>query len=482
MPRIICPFCTHTHDMTRLECPEHPDDANFKIPRKYVDDYRRTPPLWLMTIGFSKHGKTTYLATLTMMLERLGDVIPDVWYWTMDAFTFDEVRKMRKEMREGHTVGPTQTGEPLRPLLFQINNMPTIPSRCLVLYDVAGEHFDDFGGIEKQAANMRQVNTAWFLVSLPDLQKGTKRIYELFMVYLTGLQQIGVDYRGWNIIVVYTKADSHQFGSDYEPAKKVDDYIRDDPLHKLSPDHTFGPSEVDEDVTDIDASFFENYVDDMREISDVLEQYTVKNVSGGNAFVAAVRNNGMNLVFSATSALGQSPRVGSKTIDFAVTPRRVIDALLWALQLEAPNRDSKIRLLVDTSAKTVDLFEEGMVAQVWEALSDHGEVSTYLLGQSKATSAEGQPPPTQAPKRARPRLVGPLLDVLRPKPEPKLVILTTGPIYDLGEYNSALGRKSILLLKVENDFATSWRNTRMLRLGDDPSVVIEDLKTLPIEE
>lgn len=467
MPRIICPFCPHMHDTSTLRCPDHPDDTNYRIPLEYINDYQRKPPLWLMTLGFSKHGKTTFLSTLTMMLERLGDVMPGMWYWTLDSYTYNAVEAMRREMREGRQPQKTTLETKLRPLLFQVNDMPGIPSRCLVLYDVAGEAFDTFDGVEQRAANMKQVNTAWFLVSLPDLLDGTRRMADLFMVYLTGLRKLQIDFRGWNLIVVYTKADKHQFTGE------IDEYIDSDPLlAHIESAESSGRAELDLSL--------ESYVERMRRISGALERYTAEQVEGGNAFISAVRSNGMNLVFAVTSALGEDPPENGKLLR-SPRPHRVIDPLLWALQLEAPPVRSAFSLVVDANGDATSIYEQGLVEQVWKVLSDHGEVTTYYLGQSSPTASAEQAPPRAMPQHSHPRLAGPILDSALESPSAKVVLLTTGRIRDLDDYDTSPVRDRTLLIKVENDFPASWPNCRVLRSGDDPAIILEDLKNLSRE-
>lgn len=464
MPRIICPFCPHMHDTSTLRCPDHPDDPNYRIPLDYINDYQRKPPLWLMTLGFSKHGKTTFLSTLTMMLERLGDFMPGMWYWTLDSYTYDAVEAMRREMREGRQAEKTTLETKLRPLLFQVNDMPGIPSRCLVLYDAAGEAFDTFDGIEQRAANMKQVNTAWFLVSLPDLVAGTRRMADLFMVYLTGLRKLQVDFRGWNLIVVYTKADKHQFTGE------IDEYIDSDPLlaHIESAESS---GRVKFDLS------LESYVKEMRGMSAALERYTAEQVDGGKAFISAVRSNNMNLVFAVTSALGEDPPENGKLLQ-SPRPHRVIDPLLWALQLETLRVRPAFSLVVDAAGEATSIYEQGLVEQVWRVLSDQGEVTTYFLGQSSPTASAEQAPPRAMPEHSYPRLAGPILDAALESPSTVVVLLTTGRIGDLDDFSTSPVKDRTLLIKVGNDFATNWPNCRVLRSGDSPAILLQDLKIL----
>lgn len=73
MPRVTCPFCLQHHDTGSTPsfiCPKYQES----IPAPYIREHDTTTPLWLVTVGFSKHGKTTYLAALTLTLRHMSSV------------------------------------------------------------------------------------------------------------------------------------------------------------------------------------------------------------------------------------------------------------------------------------------------------------------------------------------------------------------------------------------------------------------------
>ncbi len=65
------------------------------MPTQYIKDYTKAPPLWLVTVGFSQHGKTTYLAALTLMLEKLSVPLEDVYVEQLDEYTNQAIRQMQ---------------------------------------------------------------------------------------------------------------------------------------------------------------------------------------------------------------------------------------------------------------------------------------------------------------------------------------------------------------------------------------------------
>ncbi len=455
MSRIICPFCLKPHDFrSSLECSEYSE----QVPAVYVNEYNRVPPMWLATVGFSQHGKTTYLAALTLMLKKgLPYVLPGVYYRPLDQYTVDEIRKMQSEAKFGKLPDSNKTGVS-RPLLFSVYNLPECGSRCLVMYDVAGEVYDSLGDISKYIPSIKEVNTTWFLVSLSDLEgdEQGKTIDELFYPYLSGMEEMRVDLNNRNLIVIYTKADKLTF----TPAIKS--YLRHDPFQGLT--------RPDMDVTKLPPFSFHEYVEEMQTISEQLEEYT-RRIPGGIAFINMVRAKGMNLVFSLTSALGQDSIDGR--LQENANRYRVLDPFLWAITLETPTSTKPVGLILDASRKSRSVYDKTLLLQVWDSLSDHGALTTYCLGQKTAVSQPGQQPPVSPPSVPRHRLIGPILE--NASPDTRFIVITTGHILDLADFYNTAWRDHLLLVTMGEDHQQDWPNVLVYRNGDDPMALVDAL-------
>lgn len=101
-----CPFCLRKHDYAKSRfCPNvksciNPEQSE-EIPDLYISQHSQVPPLWLLTVGFSRHGKTCYIAALTLMLENLYRVWPDATWFPLDDYTRDIIRDTRRQAIEG---------------------------------------------------------------------------------------------------------------------------------------------------------------------------------------------------------------------------------------------------------------------------------------------------------------------------------------------------------------------------------------------
>ena len=124
MAYVKCPFCLNMHNITAAsgyECPE----CNEHLPDEYVETYQDMHPIWLAMVGFPQHGKTTYLAALTLMLEDISRVWAKAFsHYLDDDYTRPKVIQMRQEVEKGRTKEPTQPAEPdakHKPLMVQMN-------------------------------------------------------------------------------------------------------------------------------------------------------------------------------------------------------------------------------------------------------------------------------------------------------------------------------------------------------------------------
>ncbi len=461
MARVLCPFCLTPHDFDKsLECTKY----NHEVPSVYIKDYRKVPPMWLATVGFSRHGKTTYLAALTMMLEEIPKVIDRMYYRPLDQYSADEIRTWRQEMREGKLAEANPVGVS-RPILFNVYDLPNAGSRCLVMYDVAGEIYNDLNAVAEYLPSLKQVNTTWFLVSLKDLQEdGEERsITELFNSYLSGMERMRANLQGRNLIVVYTKADALKLAK-ISPFKE---YYQADPFQALT--------SADADLSTFDQFSLDDYVNEMEHISDKLRDYTRRRVRGGAAFIRQVEQSGMNLVFSLTSALGEDPDKSGHLAAEAIR-YRVLDPFFWAITLERKTSSRELGLVLDASADSPSIYDGNFLPELWDMLSDQGELTTYQLGRLKIVSKPGQEPPKKTPRVPCHRLIGPVLEKL--PADSYLVVLSTGRILDLSDFSRTHWRDQILLISMGDDELQSWSHTLAYREDDDPSIIVDSLMRL----
>jgi hypothetical protein len=455
-----CPYCFSRHEPTT--CP----DVQETIPPKYIKEYDKVPPIWLVTVGFEKHGKTYYLAALTMILEELDRVWPGTTYRLLDLHTQSGVTEMRREAIEG--LDPKKTKETVpRPLFISVYDIPGDRSNCLVMYDMAGEIYRTISGDldEGYFKSLKAVRNIWFMVSLWDLDKGNNqtKINDLLTSYLDGMERLGWPLAGRNLIVVYTKGDKIFNQPEYNLPEEIKSYFENDPFRDLT--------NFSVPISEMPDFELEDYVEDMKKVSDQLEEYTRTHIRGGGAFINLARRNGLGLYFTLTSATGTSPIDGR--LQQEATRYRVLDPYLWAVHLNPPEVSRPISLVLDAATDCEPVYEKN-IADFADKLADYGDVVTYFMGQTHYVSVSGQYPPTSSPSKHRLKLIGPLLD--NADPQSYIVVLAAGKIHDLGDFANTPWADRLLLVAVGEDEYQPWSNMVIIRSNDSLSIALDEFQ------
>jgi len=466
MNPIKCPYCTHSLTTAVAQCPNCERD----LPKNYLRICQQAPPLWLVTAGFSGHGKTTYLSALTLKLENLGRKLDGTFYEYFDEYTHEVVRQKRREAQTGEQPPPSAVTEP-RPLYISLYQLPGNLNRTLVMYDIAGEVFTSLEAFQCYVHALPEVQTIWMQVSLSDLAEDAEgnTLPNLFQSYQSALLEHGAELSNHTVIVIYTKADTVDFPGE------VSDYLTEDPFLGLLAD---GPVER---MTDFSLS---EYVQGMEWLSNVLERFTDQHVPGGTAFINMIRGKGMQLHFCAVSALGQSPDPGLNRVLSETSSHRVLDPFFWTLWLSAPSEKrvgvksrGEVMLVLDASPESKALYEQQLAQPLWEALKERGYLAkTYYLGRSRVVSHQGQPPPSEPARRPLQRLIGPILEQ---SPSGLAVVVTTGAIRDLADFRATDWKGRLVLVSTDDEDESYWPLTFHYRVGDRPQAIVDLLAGNP---
>jgi hypothetical protein len=482
------------------------------VPRSYIDNYERSKPLWLATIGFSGHGKTSYLGSLSLLLDNADKFWKNSSVRYLDPYTTENIQDAHKIIYDRKVFEKTrkwgesnsETGNqvkkatnPPRPLLIKINAVPEFDSRCLVLYDAAGEYFETLTGIPDAISqssyikSLKAVRTIWFMVSLPDLaspeNRRSKSLRDLFDSYITGMERMGWDTKGRNLIVVYTKADKLK-NVEHVPSV-IRNYLFEDKYGPLVGKINYADPNTFYQGVEREKFDMNEYISKMEFISKELEEYT-KNLAGGSAFLNLAEDYGLKVYFTITSALGTDLQDGEAITNF--TSYRVLDPLLWALKLDAePPIPTTIKIILDTNYPAFETENKGASNPVYSLpfeflmpeLGKIGdEVITYYLGRNKSCAPSGQKPPAVAPKQKYPRLLRPLLSDL--ESNTLALIFTNGQIEDLDDFfdiESGLYDKwknRLFVVSLSKKYESPWRWTVDFNPRDQPDIIINQFRRM----
>jgi hypothetical protein len=464
MAKLACPYCHHVQIFDKEGACEN---CGNPVSRLFLKAVEKAPPVYLATVGFSQHGKTTYLDSLTTMVENLGKISDNSFHEYLDDHTFNEVRHMRWLVQNQRTPDSTDPQRKPLPLQIAIHNFLDNPVNTLITYDLGGEIFDAQSDIQRYAEPMQHAHTIWLFVSVNDLENPPpldswgqgrpflRSLSDLFSVYRAGMERLGVNLKGRNLLIVYTKADKIV----NKLPQRVREYIRNDPYFDIA---RLKFSETRHLRLDAYA-----YMQEILAISSELENWTY-DIEGGTPFINMVKQSGMNVQFTVTSSIGrQSDNTTDRMIEFR--RYRVLDPLIWAIMHnKAIGGDRPVALILDNQPTAAKVYANDLPYHIFEYMASLGNVSTYCLGHGTAVSGVNSRPPDSAPEEETPSLLGPILDNL-PSDALVLVVLDrpelakSGPvIFDLEDFNNADWRKRIAFLCFQ-DGLVKWERTRILQ-------------------
>ena len=300
-----------------------PECAQF-IPRLYVDEYKKYPPVVVSVIGHRAHGKTVALSTLYYTLARMnmGQYWPDFYLFPINDASLEVVFENAKSLDAGKLPPPNPKIFP-QPTLLQVNSIPIVDKgkATLLFYDTAGEAFLRTQDIGRYAGFVRRAKTVLFLVSIPQLRSAEDsssnpggELERLLYSYIQGMADMNADTRDQHLIIVYTCADALLPELDYWPTIKQ--YILEDDWSRLT-----NPTE---------------YVAQMYSVSDQLEKFTY-DVLHAQQFMSLAKSRFESINFSIVSALGAAPDESGQ-LAIKIKPRRILDPLFWTLERALPTR------------------------------------------------------------------------------------------------------------------------------------------------
>jgi hypothetical protein len=147
-----------------------------------------------------------------------------------------------------------------------------------------------------------------FLISVPDLEDPSGEIPKLLNTYVVGMRELGARTQDQHLVVVYTKAE--EMASRLNGWSDLRTY-----LVQSSADGLLAQTQ--------------GYVQQMHRVSGRLREFTQTELNA-EEFLHMADHNFASVTFSIISALGARPQ--RKQLLVGITPRRVLDPLLWMME------------------------------------------------------------------------------------------------------------------------------------------------------
>jgi double-GTPase-like protein len=320
---VICPI---TLERTPVEgIPPRCACCDEALPPLYLDEKQKLLPLPIQLFGLAGHGKTAYLAALTMALQRVNML----WEGFTATPATESSRRIVREFNVLYERGqlPPRTLPGARDCyLMLLNRVPKWMNAALMVRDCPGAAFQELPVDLREASYLLKGHLTLMLVSLPDLRDGYT-IDSLMTTLLSTLIANGVELERAKkqVVVVLTKADLLLEALPDDLAL----YVREDPIWQVARDESESKPFL---VQEMNA-----YLGAMEEISKRIKSWIWRQAAG-RTLVTLARDRNVEIRFSLVSATGSAPRAQDNTLPLGWEPSRVLDPLLWALELDSQRR------------------------------------------------------------------------------------------------------------------------------------------------
>lgn len=321
-----CPHCMNPLVQAYVWKPDFCGKCGGELPIQYTEGYYQNPPAFVQIFGWSGVGKTVYLYALTLMLVKMANVWPRYSYAALNDETQLKVSAINDLLTKGQLPEITKPGsEEL--YLIALRNIEHWGGRILVSRDCAGEVFQNMNVNIEETPYLKQASTTFMMIGPQgDISNAYGRSCDqLLNNYINTLVAAGVNFhrKRRRLVVVLSKADQIR-----DLPANLRSYLISDPLWAAA--NTRGNRQI------YTAPEMEKYLMKMQQISDEIRDWFAEDAVGKN-FLRLAEQRRLDLRFSLVSSTGETVPNG-QTPPTKLEPRRVLDPLLWALELNKANR------------------------------------------------------------------------------------------------------------------------------------------------
>lgn len=294
------------------------------VPRDYIH-ITDIPKASVGFVGFSGHGKTVYVTSLFLGIRLVENLWNKFFMEMLNKETLELVLDRVEQFKQGQLPDFTQDVFP-RPSLVRLCNLPSKEDRFLTFYDGAGAIYEDADNIPRNGRFLAKADIAIFIFSIHDSggewQTEGKRL--LGMYVLGVYDKLGINLKtNQSLIVVLSKADTIRDTLSQE----LDDFLKLGDFEWFSGDYN-------------------ERIKTLKRKSKAIHKWLIENGAGG--FVHMCDAKFKTVEYTMVSSMGldveASADVPNKIGNYA--PKRVLDPLIWIVEMTRPSLWSKISSIV----------------------------------------------------------------------------------------------------------------------------------------
>lgn len=284
----------------------------------------RTPTATIEVFSQPGHGKTSYLWALLFMLRKLSLVWPDYLCWSQDEPTTLALRAVQEALIAG--LLPAPAGDTARYSLA-LRRLERWGRRPLIVWDRRDPVFSPGEAGDSSGEALAWGAPALWLISLPDLDAAEEQLIDLRFEELMRARMAAGRSSGRDplkLIVALTKADAI---ADLPAALRR--YLKEDRLGESQ--GAASPAAVASIPESLSA---QHYLATLWRVDAEIRTWLQQRAAGQMLLRRAAEYH-IDPRFAIVSAIG-SGIAGGKSNLLSWSPRRVLDPLFWALELDTP--------------------------------------------------------------------------------------------------------------------------------------------------
>jgi len=314
---VHCPFCLKfvSVDKKTYRCLN--PDCHVKLDAGYVNFYSSHPAFFVPLLGASGVGKTVYLQILMLTLRQINRLWTKSCSVAADIETLDYIKNSAATYAANNIPPMTQVGVQEVYTMY-LQNVTPWRDMTLVFRDLSGENYNNLIFPKEVVRFLSEQSLLFMMLSLPEVLQGNYSIDELIHSFVHTHQSLGgrSPRKKKKMIVILSQADSIP-----RMPQRIKDYLCNDNVWKTLQSRD---KPIDSDV------FMPNYLRGMHQANLDIKSWLRYELA---PVMNLANNSYIDLYFCIISSLGAPPTEGKLTRP--LHPYRVLDPLLWALELDS---------------------------------------------------------------------------------------------------------------------------------------------------
>lgn len=137
-----------------------------EVPKGFIDS-PDIPYIKIGLVGYSGHGKTTFLTSLLHQLTRLHTYWDNYYFEMLDDNSRESIYYKPVRIERGESLSPTRAIFP-RPTFIQLKNVPEFNNCFVSFFDTGGRLFENLDLMTSKGRFLAQSDVIFFFVSLAE--------------------------------------------------------------------------------------------------------------------------------------------------------------------------------------------------------------------------------------------------------------------------------------------------------------------------